>query len=123
MKKIPTVYLKRNDLQPYYYFHVTDSNGDDIDVSSATIRVNMIHVQSLTTIISRQTAGVSFTDTVNGDSASVGKGHYSWASSDTAIAGKFKFEIEVTPISGGKFTLPSGPEKALVVITSDFDLV
>lgn len=121
---IPIHKMKRFDLQPYYYFHFRDSLDNDIDVSSATILVNMIHPTSLTTVISRQSTGITFTDTVFGDDASKGKGHYAWASSDTAIAGLFSIEFEVTPASGqgGKFTFPSDfDEPALVKISSGFD--
>lgn len=117
------LYLKQYDLQPYLKFHFMDSDRVNIDVSSAVVRVNMYHTTSLTVVISRQTAGISYDGT--SESAVDGKGHYAWqAGGDTVTPGLFKMELEITPLTGGKFTLPANDDYPILInITSGYDSV
>lgn len=103
---IPEISIKRKNLEPFYEFHLTDSLGNDIDVSSATsVLFSMVHPQSHTVIVSGQ--DVVFAG--NSESAITGEGHYTWVTSDTSTSGKFTAEVQITPGSGqgSKFTLPA----------------
>ena len=106
--------IKRNDLQPYLYVTMQSSTGTAIDLTGATIVATMKDIESGTLKINRQSAGVTAT------SASTGAVQYEWQSGDTDTTGNYHFEFEVTPASGGKFTLPT--RKSLVVnIIADED--
>ncbi len=117
------VQIKRNDLQPFVYFHFTDDADADIDLTGATIRVTMKDKLLDTLKIDRQTAGIKFDGTASGsdaDDIAAGKGHYEWQANETNVAGLYYMEFEATPSAGGKFTLPV--RKRLVVeILPDLD--
>lgn len=106
--------IKRNDLQPYYYGKALSVTGTAIDLTGATIRCTMYEADAGTLKINRQTTGVTIT------SAASGLFHYQWQSGDTDTTGTYLIEFEVTPQSGGKFTLPYD-NKNYVVITGDLD--
>ena len=113
-----TLYIKRNDLQPYYLAQARDSDDAVIDLTGATIVFTMKVYNSDGTTgtvkVSRQS--VSITDATNG------KCEYRWASADTDTAGNYIVEFEVTPASGGKFTIPNPRYgKALVTVEADLD--
>lgn len=110
-------YIRRNDLQPKYFFHMMDAEFTDIDLSSATVQIHMAHVNS-GTVVASNASGVSYTNTINGDSSVLGKGHYTWAASDTVTPGLFALEFQVTPLSRGVFTMPNR-KNAFVRINSD----
>lgn len=106
--------IKRNDIQPYYYAAVKSSTGTSIDLSGATIRVNMYHSATGDLKINRATAGLTITASVAGEF------QYQWQAADTNTTGSYFIEFEITPASGGKFTVPSD-RSARVEITGDFD--
>ncbi len=108
-------YIKQFDLQPYYYVQVKDSDGEPVDLAGATIVCTM-KKRDGTLIINRQTTGINVSSASNGDF------EYQWQSSDTQLVGKHNIEFEVTPSSGGKFTVPANPdEKAKVFIIPGLD--
>jgi len=112
-----TLYMKRYDLQPYYYAQVVDSDGDVIDLTGATIRCTMKSLGG-TVVINRGTTGVTITN------ATEGYFEYRWQSGDTDALGTYHIEFEITPAAGGKYTLPAKPdEKALVHIVKSLDTV
>lgn len=106
--------LKRNDLQPYLYVQTIESTGTAIDLTNATIRATMRNLDTGVLKIDRQTAGVTIT------AASTGFLQYQWQSGDTNTTGAYTFEFEITPQSGGKFTLPVGKD-LLVTVVADED--
>lgn len=113
---IETVYVKKNDLQPYYYAQVKDADGDIVDIDGATIYCTMKNAKTGALKIDRQTTGISITP------ATTGKFQYAWQSGDTDSVGKYYIEFEINPSSGGKFTVPAQPEdKAEVHITESLD--
>lgn len=112
---LETLYLKRNDLQPYYYFTINYPNGNPVDITGSTIYCTMRKVDG-TLKINRQTAGINITDGLKGE------GEYRWQSTDTNEAGTFYIEFEVNPPSSGKFTSPVN-KKARVIIGADEDAV
>lgn len=118
---VEKLYLKRNDLQPYYLFQVKDSLDAVVDITGATIRCTMVLYDPATGLLStikinRQTAGINLTDAANG------KGEYQWQSGDTDTIGTYRIEFEVTPASGGKFTVPNPRYgQGIVIINADLD--
>jgi hypothetical protein len=107
--------LKKNDLQPYYKFEVQDSDGNAVSISGATIYCTMKNAATGTLKINRQTTGVNITDGVNG------QGEYRWQAGDTDTVGKYFIEFEINPASGGKFTIPTESEDAVVRILDSLD--
>lgn len=106
-------YIKRNDLQPYYYARAQESTGAAIDLTGALIKFTMVNAESLSIVIST-IGGVTIT------AASTGLFHYQWATATTATTGTYHVEFEITPASGGKFTLPV-KKTARVIIVADED--
>lgn len=94
--------ITQYDLQPYYYAQAKDSDGV-INLTGASIVCNLKNSLDNTIKINRQSAGINITDAVNGEF------EYRWVSGDTDITGDYLIEFEVTPSSGGKFTLPQAP--------------
>jgi len=112
---IKALYLKKNDLQPYYYAQVKDSDAAVVDITSATIYCTMKLIGGAIKI-NRQTAGINVSDAANG------KFEYKWQAGDTDTAGRYQIEFEVNPTSGGKFTIPADPDdKAEVRIKGSLD--
>src|SRR3990172_1642643 len=103
-----TLYMKRNDLQPYYYARAIESTGAAIDLTGATITFMMKNSDTGVIKINPTTTGVTVT------AASSGLLHYQWASGNTNTTGTYAIEFEVTPAAGGKFTLPI--EKPALVV-------
>ena len=113
---IETFYIKRHDLQPYYYGSVTDVNSNPIDITSATIYTSMKDVRTNSMAILHQSSGSVVTSGLGGGF------RYEWQGSETALSGKFNIEFEIVPVSGGKFTVPAHPDEvAEVIILDDLD--
>ena len=109
-------YLTQHDLQPYYPVQVKSVDGTPVNLTGATIRCNMKIKKGDTLIINRQTTGVNISDALNG------KFEYRWQSGETGTAGQFYLEFEVSPASGGKFTVPNFKDgRAEVQIVSGLD--
>ncbi len=117
---IKSLYLVKNDLQPYYRVTVKDSDGNLIDLSGATIVATMKNTSAGTLKLNRQSAGI----VIANQTTNKGEFEYRWQTNDTDTAGTYYIEFEVVPSSGGKFTLPS-PDKgpAKVVIEESLDAV
>lgn len=112
MGKTAQLVLKVNDLQPYYYARLKDVDGDDVDLSGASIVFSMKNIDSDTLKIDRASASLT-------NDGTDGKFHYEWQSGDTDTAGIYRIEFEIS-VSGGKFTVPPDG-KAIVVIRSSLD--
>jgi hypothetical protein len=97
---VETLFLTQFDLQPEYKVTVTDSTGGVVDITGAAIRTTMRLSRSTTVKIDRSTA-------INISSAAEGKFEYQWQSSDTDTTGTYDIEFEITPVAGGKFTVPN----------------
>lgn len=120
IKAIKAFEIKKHDLQPYYYFHIKDAAGNGVDLTGATVRMTMKKISGGTLVIDRQTTGISFADSANGDDITEGMGHYEWQAGDTDADGRHLIELEVTPATGGKFTFPVKRD-AIVTIKQDLD--
>ena len=113
---IETFYLTKNDLQPYYKVSLTDSGGVPIDLTGATIKCSMKNLASGVLKINQQTTGVAVT------SAATGEFEYRWQTADVDAAATYAIEFEITPATGGKFTIPNpGDGRAIVVIMESLD--
>lgn len=64
--------------------------------------------------IYRQTAGIVIAD----QTTAKGQFDYRWVSGDTNTAGVYRLELEVNPVSGGKYTIPRAAEGPLYVYIS-----
>lgn len=107
--------LRQNDLQPYYRVKVVDSDGNAVSVDGASIVCTMKARADGTVKIDRQSAGINLTAPL------LGEFEYRWQDGDTAAVGLYDIEFEVTPQSGGKFTVPSKPGEAEVLIAASLD--
>jgi len=113
---IDAFYIKKNDLQPYYYAQIKDADGDVVAITGATICCTMKNARTGALKINRQTTGITISDATNG------KFQYAWQTGDTNSVGKYYIEFEINPESGGKFTLPAKPaDKAEVHVTESLD--
>lgn len=116
---IKPLHLVRNDLQPYYPFTAKDSGENLIDLTGATIRCTMKLVGGAVKI-DRRTTGI----TIANQTTNKGEVDLAWQSGDTDTLGTYYIEFEITPASGGKFTLPSpSQDPARVVISDSLDSV
>lgn len=106
------LYLRANDLQPYYYAQIIDSSGDAVDLTGASAVFTMKE-QDGSIKVNRQSAVIT--------NATSGLLEYRWQTGNTNAAGAYYIEFEVTPASGGKFTVPDRTTKAKVVIEQDLD--
>lgn len=107
--------LYRYDLQPYIKVQVKDASGDPVDLSGATIKASMKSLEDGSIKFQERITGVTITDAANG------RFEYRWQSGDTDTTGKFKMEFEITPASGGKFTLPKAGDSLIVEIKEDIE--
>ena len=103
-------HLKRYDRQPAYRVQVTNSSGTPEDITSASIVFAMENKTTGAVVNSGTTTGCSLTNPTSGIF------DYIWQTSDTVQAGVFKIEFEITPLSGGKFTVPAKDEDEAVII-------
>lgn len=107
--------LYRYDLQPYVKVQAKSSNGSPVDLSGATIKASMKNLEDGSIKFQERITGIVITDAANG------RFEYRWQSGDTDTTGKFKMEFEVTPASGGKFTLPKAGDSLIIEIKEDIE--
>jgi len=105
------LYLKKNNLQPYYYAAVVDSAGAAVSLVGATIYVTMKDAATGIVKINRLTTGITITNGAGG------LFEYHWQSGDTSLPGTYNIEFEINPQAGGVFTLPDDTTQAQVIIT------
>jgi hypothetical protein len=73
-----------------------------------------MRLQDGTLKLDRQSAGINITDAAGGEF------EYRWQAGDTDTVGRHEIEFEITPASGGKFTVPAS-ERAYVIIRDSLD--
>jgi hypothetical protein len=113
--------IKINDLQPFYFVKVVDANKNAVDLSGAIIVCTMKDTSDGTLKINRQSSGITISD----QDLTPGEFNYQWQAGDTDTAGKYLIEFEITPVSAGKYTIPSNDikEPAYVYINDSLDTV
>ena len=104
--------MRQHDLGPAYYARATDKNGTAIDLTGATIAATMQSSAGGSNIFSSQACTI--TDAAAGDF------EYAWQGTNTATVGEFYIEFQVTPLTGGKYSLPANG-RALITIEADLD--
>lgn len=112
--------LKVNDLQPYYFVAVVDAAGVGVNLTGATIVTTMESKTDGTLKIERESTGI----TLQNQTTNPGEFYYAWQAGETDTVSAYKIEFEVTPSSGGKFTVPAGSslkEEAIVNINESLD--
>ena len=111
-------YLTQYDLQPYYPVQIKSSDNSPFDLTGATIRCNMKTRKGNILKINRESTGINVSDAPNG------KFEYRWGTANVDTVGEYNIEFEITPFSGGKFTVPNPKDgKAQVNIISGLDTV
>jgi hypothetical protein len=91
------IIVKRNDLKPDINATLLDQTGVPIDLTGATVRF----------IIASSERGVIVNAPATIVNATQGKVRYTWVSGDTANAGEYRAEFEVTFSDGRKLTVPN----------------
>jgi len=94
-----TFYIKQNDTSPSLRALLKDGDNLAIDLTGATVRFHMksledntVVVDASTTIVAPSTAGIV---------------QYDWDNGDTATAGSYQGEFEVTFAGGAVETFPN----------------
>lgn len=114
---VKEVKIKKNDLQPYYYATVKDSNDTGVNLTGATIYCTMKNTSTGMVEINRQTTGI----VIANQTTNPGEFEYHWQAADTDTVGTYQIEFEINPASGGKFTVPAVPTYATVKIYESLD--
>lgn len=104
-----TFYIKQNDTSPAMLATLKDGTGTIIELSGSSVRFHMRPFGSSSITVD---AAATIYDVDNGQVA------YSWSSDDTATAGSYEAEFEVTNTDGSIETFPNNGFIA-VEITDD----
>lgn len=102
--------IGQNDTWPPIQATLKGAEGDPVDLTGATVRVNM-----------KAAGGSLVLDNVTATTlvAANGTVEYSWQTGDTASAGNFTFEWEVTFSTGKIATFPNTADKIDVTIVAE----
>ena len=92
-------FIKQNDTSPILQADLKDGNNSAVDVTGATIAFKMRPVSSSAATVNSAAA------IIDGSAGSV---KYEWQSSDTATAGSYFAEFQVTFSNGKIETFPNG---------------
>jgi len=101
--------IKQNDTSPQITATLADGSGNAVDLTSASVRFHMKKIGATSATVDAAAT------IVNEDTGSV---TYVWQATDTAIAGSYLAEFEVTYTNGAVETFPNDTSIA-VVITED----
>lgn len=113
----PDFIIKRGDTASRLQATLENSGGTPVDIQSATILMKMAPISGGTLTL----AGAAVIDQVgdgSGTAGAKGQVHYSWGTADTATAGLYVGEWEVTFASGAVQTFPNA-DPFLIAVTSD----
>ena len=92
-----TFFIKRNDTSPAFQATLKDASDTAVDLTGATLRFHMV-TPSGTTVVDAAATAVT---------ATAGICKYVWATGDTASAGDFSAEFEVTYADSTVETFPN----------------
>jgi len=101
--------IKQNDTSPQIAATLQDGDGAAIDLTAATVRFHMKRINAASATVD---APATLVDANNG------KVKYVWVATDTATAGSYLAEFEVTYTNGGVETFPNDQSIA-ILITED----
>lgn len=93
-----TFYIKQNDTSPALLANLQDANGDNVNITGASIRFHMRQVGKGVTIIDAAAVNVTPLD---------GLVRYDWQAADTVGPGSYQAEFEVTYADASIETFPN----------------
>jgi hypothetical protein len=93
-----TFYIKQNDTSPAMLATLKDGDGTLIELSGATVRFHMRPLGSNSTTVDAAASVYDY---------DAGQVSYAWSASDTATAGLYEAEFEVTNTDGTIETFPN----------------
>lgn len=94
-----TFYIKQNDTTPSIKATLKDGDGTVINLTDASVRFHMRKIDSTTSVVDAAGSVVS--------PATSGIVQYDWSASDTATAGMYSAEFEITYGDGKIETFPN----------------
>ncbi len=103
----PDFTIKRGDTASRIQATLENSGGTAVSVQNASILMKMAPISGGTLTV----AGAAIIDQVgdgSGTAGAMGQVHYNWGTTDTATAGLYCGEWEVTFASGAVQTFPNG---------------
>jgi len=93
-----TFYIKQNDTSPTMLATLKDGDGTLIELSGSTVRFHMRPLGSDSTTVDAAASVYDY---------DAGQVSYAWSASDTATAGLYEAEFEVTNTEGTIETFPN----------------
>ena len=93
-----TFYVKQNDTSPAILATLKDGAGTLIELSGSTVRFHMRELGGTTAVVDAVATIYDY------DAAQVS---YAWQAADTATAGAYEAEFEVTNVDGTMDTFPN----------------
>ena len=91
-------YIKQNDTSPAMLATLKDGDGTVVELSGATVRFHMRPIGSASTAVDEAASIYDY---------DAGQVSYAWSASDTATAGLYEAEFEVTNTDGTIETFPN----------------
>ena len=91
-------YIKKNDTSPAFQAILKDGAGDPINLDGATVRFHMKTISGTTSVVDASASIIT---------ASSGVVRYNWDALDTANAGSYQAEFEVTYPDAAVETFPN----------------
>lgn len=104
-----TVYIKQNDTSPAITAELRDADGQPVDLSGASVRFHMRKSGQNDVVVDQSASVVDSADALV---------RYAWADADTATAGVYQAEFEVTYADQSIETFPNAGF-ILIEITDD----
>jgi len=105
-----TAYIKQNDTSPTLDAILTDADGNEVNLTGATVQFHMKQIGSTTLKID---AAASLVDSAGGHV------RYTLQPGDTDTPGSYQAEFQVTFGDGSIETFKNTPEQLRVVITPE----
>ena len=106
----PTFFIKQNDTRPSLEVYLRDDKDRPVDITGATVVFNMRNAATDVAVVTNGTVAVI--------STSAGRGRYTFVAADTATAGTFDAEFQITFAAGGVETFPNDGH-IKIIITDD----
>ena len=116
------VYMKRHDTRPFLDVQLQDVDGNNLNVSAAIateVKFTMKEIDS-STVVATGTCTILPADDQTQDNGYDGRVRYYWQAADTATAGEYLGEFQITYTNGDKMTVPTSGALAIVIL-EDYD--